>query len=187
MQRQSLTDPAPGLTKRQTEVLERLERGVSVKGIAKDIGVTPAAVYQTIDRLRRSGHVPEGFTPSGGPRRQGGPSPDAPAARTLAASRPASRLAEMRSQDDDDGPLADLIEAAIVAGDAPALAYCLGRADARNEEGLRRRIVEAALRRLGFLTELETARTPPNPPGYDAGKGKHGEESETRDSKREPT
>ena len=138
MRRQSLTDPRPGLTKRQTEVLERLERGASVKRIATDIGVTPAAVYQTIDRLRRGGHLPEAFTPSGG-------------RRTFAAPA-ASRVSDMRSWDGDEAH-AELIEAAIVAGDAPALAYCLGRVDADAEDGLRRRIVEAALRRLGVLGE----------------------------------
>ena len=137
MQRQSVTDPRPGLTKRQTEVLERLERGTSVKGVAKDIGVTPAAVYQTIDRLRRSGHLPQNFTPSG-------ERPRAPVA--------ASRLTEMRDWDSHEGH-AELIEAAIVSGDVPALAYCLGRADAGGEDGLRRGRVEAALRRLGVLTE----------------------------------
>lgn len=137
MQRQSVTDPRPGLTKRQTEVLERLERGTSVKGIAKDIGVTPAAVYQTIDRLRRSGHLPHDFTPSG-------ERPRTPPA--------ASRLAEMRDWENNESH-AELIEAAIVAGDVPALAYCLGRADAGGDDGLRRGILEAALRRLGALNE----------------------------------
>ena len=50
---------ATGLTKRQREVLERLELGMPVKKIATDTGVTPAAVYQTIERLRRQGAVPE--------------------------------------------------------------------------------------------------------------------------------
>jgi hypothetical protein len=150
MQRQSVTDPRPGLTKRQTEVLERLERGTSVKGIAKDIGVTPAAVYQTIERLRRSGHLPEDFTPSGErPRRTPTPGPG-----TFQRPVTASRLAEMRDWESHEGHAA-LIEAAIVAGDVPALAYCLGRADAGDENGLPRGILEAALRRLGVLGEAD--------------------------------
>jgi hypothetical protein len=151
MRAQSLTDPRPGLTKRQTEVLERLERGVPVKRIATDIGVTPAAVYQTIDRLRRDGHLPPDFTPSGGTRRR-----DREAARSVAPGGltpgARSRLADLRWHEDDD-EFAELIDAAIAAGDAPALAYCLGRADAEGESGLRRRIVEAALRRMGILDE----------------------------------
>jgi hypothetical protein len=63
-----------------------------------------------------------------------------------------SRLGELRYRADDD-ELAELIDAAIAAGDATALAYCLGRADAEGEQGLRRRLLEAALRRLGVLDE----------------------------------
>ena len=61
----------PGLTKRQSEVIDRLEWGMPVKKIAFDMGVSRAAVYQTIDRLRRSGALPESYTPSGQP--PGGP------------------------------------------------------------------------------------------------------------------
>src|SRR2546429_1196613 len=57
----------PGLTKRQSEVIDRLEWGMPVKKIAFDMGVSRAAVYQTIDRLRRSGALPESYTPSGQP------------------------------------------------------------------------------------------------------------------------
>ena len=68
---------AAGLTKRQREVLERLELGSSVKAIATDTGVSRAAVYQTIERLRRQGALPAAFTPSGQPppRRRGRPWP----------------------------------------------------------------------------------------------------------------
>jgi hypothetical protein len=166
MQRQSLTDPRPGLTKRQTEVLERLERGTSVKRIAGDIGVTPAAVYQTIDRLRRDGHLPEAFTPSGGRRRRGARHEGGQAPMTPAPAGP-SRMSDMRDWDDEDGH-AELIEAAIAAGDAPALAYCLGRVDAAGENGLRRRIIEAALRRLGLLGADEADR--PEGPNRKRGK-----------------
>src|SRR5436309_14247183 len=60
-----------GLTKRQSEVLERLEWGMPVKKIAFDMGVTRAAVYQTIERVRRSGALPESYTPSGQPSNAG--------------------------------------------------------------------------------------------------------------------
>src|SRR3954452_6303528 len=60
-----------GLTKRQTEVIERLEWGMPVKKIAFDMGVSRAAVYQTIERLRRSGALPESYTPSGQPSTAG--------------------------------------------------------------------------------------------------------------------
>src|SRR3954469_20186160 len=56
-----------GLTKRQTEVLERLEFGMPVQKIARDMGVSRAAVYQHVDRLRREGALPENYTPSGQP------------------------------------------------------------------------------------------------------------------------
>jgi hypothetical protein len=151
MRRQSLSDPRAGLTKRQTEVLERLERRVPVKRIASDIGVTPAAVYQTIERLRRDGHLPPDFTPSGGVRRRDRAAAGAVAPGGLAAGA-SSRLGELRYHADDD-ELAELIDAAIAAGDAVALAYCLGRADGEGEQGLRRSLLEAALRRLGMLDE----------------------------------
>ena len=38
-------------TKRQQEVLERLDSGMTVQQIARDLGVTRNAVYQVIDRL----------------------------------------------------------------------------------------------------------------------------------------
>ena len=66
------------LTKRQAEVLERLELGMSAKKIATDIGVSRNAVYQTIERLRRAGAVPDAYTPSGQPPRRelaAGPAP----------------------------------------------------------------------------------------------------------------
>jgi DNA-binding CsgD family transcriptional regulator len=153
----------PGLTKRQTEVLERLEQGMPVKKIAKDIGVTRAAVYQTIDRLRRAGAVPETYTPSGQPPAGGGELPVAAAVALGAPLAPReSRLAELRDlgTGDREGPAyAHLIEAAIARGDAPALAYELGRSDAAGEPGLARGLVEAALRRLGALADPGETRS----------------------------
>jgi transposase-like protein len=149
---------AEGLTKRQREVLERLELGMPVKKIANDTGVTAAAVYQTIDRLRRQGALPQTFTPSGQPPRRLGSS-EAPqtgaAAFGPAAIAPRhSRLAEMRRlarEDADEAAQAEAIEAAIASGDVAALAYELGRADAENRDDMSAKLAEAALRRVGAL------------------------------------
>jgi transposase-like protein len=145
-----------GLTKRQTEVLERVEQGYPVNKIARDMGVTRNAVYQTIERLRRAGALPEAFTPSGQPPRRSGAELRGGATGSPALAPRESRLAELRALgggDREGASYAELIEAAIAGGDAPALAYELGRADADagGEAGLSRDLVEAALRRLGVL------------------------------------
>ncbi len=151
------------LTKRQREVLERLELGYSVKAIATDTGVSRAAVYQTIERLRRQGVVAEGFTPSGQPPRRAGK--DAPPADgsvatgavTLSPAATAPRrsmlsdLRELGREDADAASHADAIEAAIASGDVAALAYELGRADAEGRTDMPARLVEASLRRAGAL------------------------------------
>ena len=62
--------PYAELTKRQQEVLDRLEQGRAVKEIAADIGVSRNAVYQQIERLRRQGALAETYTPSGQPPRR---------------------------------------------------------------------------------------------------------------------
>ena len=49
--------PHATLTKRQQEVLDRLGQGMGAREIARDIGVSRNAVYQHIERLRRSGAV----------------------------------------------------------------------------------------------------------------------------------
>lgn len=140
-----------GLTKRQTEVLERLEFGAPVKNIARDMGVTPAAVYQHIDRLRRSGALPEEYTPSGQP----GTPPALPVrAATSSGTGLApreSRLAELRSLSPNDPAYPELIEAAISSSDVASLAYELGRADADGTDDLSKSLAEAALRRLRVL------------------------------------
>jgi transposase-like protein len=146
----------PGLTKRQTEVLERLEQGYPVKKIAKDIGVSRNAVYQHIDRLRSTGALPETFTASGQPSRRG----DSPTAVGSASFGPGtlapreSSLREMRrlaASGGDEAAYAAAVEAAIASADVAALAYELGRAEAENRDDLPRKLVEAALRRLGVL------------------------------------
>ena len=141
------------LTKRQAEVLERLELGYPVKKIATDIGVSRNAVYQTIERLRRAGAVPDAYTPSGQPPRRelesGGP---APAPVSLAPRE--SRVGELRDAGDgdtSDPAYLELIEAAIAAGDAPALAYVVGRADGGGGDDVTAGLAEAALRRLGVF------------------------------------
>ena len=62
--------PHAQLTKRQQEVLDRLEQGMGAKEIARDIGISRNAVYQHIERLRRQGALAESYTPSGQPPRR---------------------------------------------------------------------------------------------------------------------
>ena len=140
-----------GLTKRQTEVIERLEYGIPVKKIAKDMGVTPAAVYQTIERLRRQGALPEEYTPSGQPSTAGSPAVGSAVQPNQSLAPRESRLAELRSVDPGHPTYPELIEAAIARSDVPSLAYELGRADAAGADDLPKRLAEAALRRLRVL------------------------------------
>ncbi|MGI9019338.1 MAG: sigma factor-like helix-turn-helix DNA-binding protein [Solirubrobacterales bacterium] len=148
---------AVGLTKRQREVMERLELGYSVKQIATDTGVSRAAVYQTIERLRRQGAVAETFTPSGAPARgaSGGQLPAGP----LAAAPRESRLSELRDLAGGgagEAARAEAIEGAIASGDVAALAYELGRADAEGREDMTAKLAFSALRRLGAVRAADT-------------------------------
>jgi transposase-like protein len=148
---QQRNDP---LTKRQREVLERLEQGYGAKQIAHDLGVTRNAVYQHIERLRRQGALAETYTPSGQPPRGAsvvgnvtlGPAAVAPRESVLA------RLRELAPEGSD---YANAIETAIATGDAVGLAYELGRLDARGESGLTVDLVESALRRLSVLPGVD--------------------------------
>lgn len=140
-----------GLTKRQTEVLERLEHGTPVKRIARDMGVTPAAVYQHIDRLRRDGALPERYTPSGQPSTAAALPAGSAVSLGQALAPRESRLAELRTLAPDDPAYPDLIEAAIAGSDVASLAYELGRADAAGADDLSKRLAESALRRLSVL------------------------------------
>ncbi len=140
-----------GLTKRQTEVIERLEYGMPVKQIARDMGVTPAAVYQTIERLRRQGALPEEYTPSGQPSTAGAPAAGGAVALSYSLAPRESRLSELRSVDPNHPAYPALIEAAISRSDVASLAYELGRADAADADDLPKRLAEAALRRLRVL------------------------------------
>jgi hypothetical protein len=147
------------LTKRQREVLERLEQGFGAKQIATDLGVTRNAVYQHIERLRRQGALAETYTPSGQPPRS--PSvvgnvalaPAAVAPRDTALPRLRELAAAGASAEAAD--YASAIESAIATGDAVALAYELGRLDARGDSGLPVDLVESALRRLSVLSAGE--------------------------------
>jgi hypothetical protein len=146
--------PAGGLTKRQREVLERLELGMGAKKIAHDIGISRNAVYQTIERLRRQGALAETYTPSGQPpRRQ--PVVGAVALGPQAAAPRESALARLRALaragDADERSYAAAIEGAIATGDAAGLAYELGRLDASGASGLPLELVESALRRLSVI------------------------------------
>ncbi len=151
--------PAGGLTKRQREVLERLELGMGAKQIATDIGISRNAVYQTIERLRRQGAVAETYTPSGQPpRRQPvvgavalGPPATAPRESSL------ERLRALARDGGDESGYAAAIESAIATGDAVGLAYELGRLDASGGSGLPLQLVESALRRLFALPDDGTS------------------------------
>jgi DNA-binding CsgD family transcriptional regulator len=146
--------PRAELTKRQQEVLDRLERGDNVKQIATDIGVSRNAVYQHIERLRRQGALAETYTPSGQPPRRAEPSAGAAIAPAAVAPRQSAvaRLRELaRAGDAGDAGYAEAIEGAIAAGDAAGLAYELGRLDALGGGGLPTSLVESALRRLSVL------------------------------------
>ena len=149
--------PAGGLTKRQREVLERLELGMGAKQIATDIGISRNAVYQTIERLRRQGALAETYTPSGQPpRRQ--PAVGAVALAPAAAAPRDSALARLRelalAGGGDESSYAAAIEGAIASGDAVGLAYELGRLDASGASGLPIELVESALRRLSVMPAL---------------------------------
>ena len=149
------------LTKRQREVLERLEQGYGATQIATDLGISRNAVYQHIERLRRQGALAETYTPSGQPPRGAavvgnvslGPPSVAPRESVLA------RLRELAASGGgvEGSEYASAIEAAIAGGDAVALAYELGRLDAVGETGLPRYLVESALRRLSVLPAVADA------------------------------
>jgi transposase-like protein len=141
--------PHAQLTKRQQEVLDRLERGMGAKEIARDIGVSRNAVYQHIERLRRQGALADTYTPSGQPPRRVEVGSVALAAGTPPRESALGRLREVSGQ--GEAAYAELIEGAIAAGDAVALAYELGRLDAAGERGLPADLVTSALRRLSVL------------------------------------
>lgn len=147
--------PHAELTKRQQEILERLEQGEGVKQIATDIGISRNAVYQHIERLRRQGALAETYTPSGQPPRR----PVVGAAVPRAAAPRESVVGELRELarggQADGAAYASAIERAIATGDAVALAYELGRLDEAGESGLAADLVESALRRLHALPSDE--------------------------------
>lgn len=152
------------LTKRQHEILERLEQDMPVKKIATDLGVSRNAVYLQIEKLRERGVLPRDYTPSGQPPRT--PPPKATLGLDLGAAVPApgfgpgsltamrSELADLRRGPGEDPPPAEFartIEAAAARNDVVALAYELGRMDATVAEELATGLVESALERLGHL------------------------------------
>ena len=147
------------LTKRQREVLERLEQGYAAKKIAHDLGITRNAVYQHIERLRRQGALAETYTPSGQPPRSATVAGGVALAPAAVAPRE-SALARLRAlsasgQADEGADYASAIESAIAASDAVGLAYELGRLDAAGRSGLQLDLVESALRRLSVLPSVD--------------------------------
>lgn len=152
------------LTKRQHEILERLEEGITVKKIATDLGVSRNAVYLQIERLRQQGVLPQQYTPSGQPPRTTPPQPmpdlqlgaAVPAPGFSGGTPPAggSELEAVRRPANETKEVSDyarLIEGATARNDAVVLAYELGRLDATEEHELATGLVESALERLGFL------------------------------------
>jgi transposase-like protein len=152
---QQRNDP---LTKRQREVLERLEQGYGAKQIAHDLGVTRNAVYQHIERLRRQGALAETYTPSGQPPRGAAVVGNVTLGPAALAPRE-SVLARLRELAPEGSEYANAIETAIATGDAVGLAYELGRLDARGESGLTVDLVESALRRLSVLPGVDDRAT----------------------------
>lgn len=142
--------PQAELTKRQREVLDRLHRGEPVKRIARDIGVSRAAVYQHIERLRRQGALAETYTPSGQPPRRAA-EVALPAAGVAPRESALEELRRLARQGADEAEYAAVIEGAIASADAVGLAYELGRLDASGAGGLAPELVESALRRLSVL------------------------------------
>lgn len=59
----------PTMTPRQREVLQLLNDGLQPAQIATQLGVSRNAIYQQIHSLRKRGHLPAGWTPSGRPPR----------------------------------------------------------------------------------------------------------------------
>jgi DNA-binding transcriptional ArsR family regulator len=156
------------LTKRQHEILERLEQDIPVKKIATDLGVSRNAVYLQIERLRDRGVLPRDYTPSGQPPRSQPPAPmpglelgatvPAPGFGPGSLTAMRSELAELRRPATDNpapGEYARVIESAAARNDAVALAYELGRLDATEAEELATGLVESALERLGHLPSPE--------------------------------
>lgn len=158
-------------TKRQREILERLEQGRAVKEIATDLGVSRNAVYQQIERLKLNGTLPESYTPSGQPPRT---TPRMVPGLELGAAVPApgfpgeipgtgprwtrrSGLRDLRrpaggsSREAAGDDYARLLERAIAENDVGALAYELGRLDAAGGDATVATMVEAALERLLIL------------------------------------
>jgi DNA-binding CsgD family transcriptional regulator len=145
--------PHARLTKRQQEVLDRLEQGMGAKQIARDIGVSRNAVYQHVERLRRQGALPPNYTPSGQPPRRIEPGPPVAAPGTPPRDSSLRALRELAHSGaaPDEPSYARTIEGAIAMGDAVGLAYELGRLDALGEAGMAADMVESALRRLAVI------------------------------------
>jgi hypothetical protein len=152
------------LTKRQREVLERLEQGYGAKQIAHDLGITRNAVYQHIERLRRHGALAETYTPSGQPPRTANVVGSVALAPAAVAPRDSvlAKLRDLNAADkaDEGADYASAIEAAIATGDAVGLAYELGRLDASGRAGLPVDLVESALRRLSVLPSVDAPGEP---------------------------
>lgn len=132
------------LTPRQEEILALIKAGRTAREVADELGISRNSVYQSLQRLRRRGALPQGFTPSGMAPRE-----SATSARVAAPQ--SSRLEALRVLDTDSDRYLDLITESIAEGDVAALAYELGRGDVGGWDQIPERLVESALRRLGLL------------------------------------
>lgn len=54
-----------GMTDRQREIKQLLDRGKQAREIGVEMGISRNAVYQQIQRMRRNGVLPSSYTPSG--------------------------------------------------------------------------------------------------------------------------
>ena len=152
--------PHAQLTKRQQEVLDRLEQGMGAKQIATDIGVSRNAVYHHIERLRRQGAarpVLHAERPAAAADRRRGLRFRLPLRRSRRARARWRGCASWpgRRRPPTTPSTRRRSRRRSRRGDAVALAYELGRLDAAGEPGLPVDLVESALRRLGALPDVD--------------------------------
>lgn len=76
----------PNITDRQREILVLFEHGKSAVEIGRELGISRNAVYQQLQRLRRNGHLPADFTPTGQPVREVRQNPGEDMLRALVGS-----------------------------------------------------------------------------------------------------
>lgn len=58
------------MTDRQQQIKDRLDKGMTAREAAADLGISRNAVYQQIQRMRRNGTLDADYTPTGQPVRE---------------------------------------------------------------------------------------------------------------------